>query len=776
MTGVKSDVAVKIFGEDLDKLFDLATQGAGIIRKIQGAGDVRVEQIVGLPQLVVRFDRDKIARYGLNINDVNKVVRSAFAGQSTGLVLEGEKRFDLVIRLEEEYRQNIEALMNLRVNRPDDELILLNQVADVEMISGPMQISREQTQRRVTIGINVRNRDVESFIGEVNTVLGKKLSLPPGYFITYGGQFENLKSAKETSAIAVPVSLAAIFVLLFFAFGSFRQSVMIFTAIPLAAVGGIWALLLRGMPFSISAGVGFIALFGIAVLNGIVLISHYNQLEKEGISDILERIRVGTSDRLRPVVMTSLVAALGFMPMAVSGAAGAEVQKPLASVVIGGILTSSFLTLVVLPVLYLIFNDGMVCFIQNRLRSRKRQVASPPLLLLILVISMMSLINPVMAQKPGNYLTMDSAVSKALRNNPKVKNFDLGKAASRKLIKTGVDLPSPMVSVEDGMINGDVRDYKITLSQDFAFPWVYVKQVQVYKKEVQLAGTEREINQAIFIETVKQAYMKWRIEGARLAILEKQDSMYSRFLAASIKRFESGDVGKLTRLLSESKAWQISSLLKTARIDLEVAEKSLRMTLCTTESFELPPGLPEKLNPPFRNPPDPGMIQPLRYLEQKTELENERVRKEGWSAAPGFSVGWFTQSIDQLGSYQGWQYGLTLPIWFWVPAGRIQAAKIARTMARNEYEWAKTQYGTGLELLMKSLEKQQIVMKYYEKTGLDHADAMIETAEKCYQSGETGYFEYLVSMGEAFDLRLGFLRELELYNKIVLDMTNLIAD
>ncbi len=256
MTGVKSDVAVKIFGEDLNLLFEKATIAAGIISKIRGAGDVKVEQIVGLPQLVVRFNRDKIARYGLTINEVNSIIRTAFAGQAAGLVFEGEKRFDLVVRLDEEHRKNMDALMSLRVNKPNEELILLNQVADIEVISGPMQISREETRRRVTIGINVRNRDVESFIAEVNTALEKGMPLPPGYSFTYGGQFENLESAKRTSAIAVPVALAAIFILLFFAFGSIKQSAMIFTAIPLAAVGGIWSLLIRGMPFSISAAVG----------------------------------------------------------------------------------------------------------------------------------------------------------------------------------------------------------------------------------------------------------------------------------------------------------------------------------------------------------------------------------------------------------------------------------------------------------------------------------------------------------------------------------------
>jgi cobalt-zinc-cadmium resistance protein CzcA len=355
MTGVKSDVAVKIYGEDLNVLFDEATRAASLISRVDGAGDVKVEQIVGLPQLLIRYKRDQLARYGLNINDINRIVRMAYAGEATGVIFEGERRFDLVVRLCEECRNEFQSIQNLRINPPTGELILLSQVADISIEQGPMQISRDDTKRRITIGINVRNRDIESFIQEVDAVLNENLVLPPGYRLTYGGQFENLQAARATSSIAVPIALVTIFVLLYFAFYSLRQSVMIFTAIPLAAVGGIWALYLRGMPFSISAGVGFIALFGVAVLNGIVLISYYNQLRNSGVKDIYERVRIGTRTRLRPVVMTASVAALGFFPMALSTAPGAEVQKPLATVVIGGLVTATFLTLVVLPAIYVLF-------------------------------------------------------------------------------------------------------------------------------------------------------------------------------------------------------------------------------------------------------------------------------------------------------------------------------------------------------------------------------------------------------------------------------------
>lgn len=358
MTGVKSDVAVKIFGEDLNLLHSNAMKAASLIQDIPGAGDVKVEQIVGLPQLQIRYKRDQLASYGLNITDINRIVRMAYAGESAGIIFEGERRFDLVVRLCEECRSEFKSIRNLRINPPTGELILLSQVADISIEQGPMQISRENTKRRITIGINIRNRDVESFIEEVNQVLSEELKLPPGYYLTYGGQFENLQAAKTTSSVAVPIALIAILLLLYFTFYSLKQAVMIFTAIPLAAVGGIWALYLRDMPFSISAGVGFIALFGVAVLNGIVLISHYNQLEKEGVKNVVERVRRGTRDRLRPVIMTASVAALGFFPMALSTAPGAEVQKPLATVVIGGLVTATFLTLVVLPVVYSLFSAG----------------------------------------------------------------------------------------------------------------------------------------------------------------------------------------------------------------------------------------------------------------------------------------------------------------------------------------------------------------------------------------------------------------------------------
>ncbi len=355
MTGVRQDIAVKIFGEDLDQLTMLSEHVGKIASSIDGAKDLYVEQVTGLPQIVVDINRDEVAKYGLRIDQINQAVNAAFAGQSAGLVFEGERRFALVVRLDNQSRQSIEDVQNLFITSPKGDQIPLKQLADVSFKVGPNQVQREDAKRRIIVGFNVRGRDIATVVKDLQQKIEQQVKFPPGYYVTYGGQFENLKEAQARLSVAVPISLLLIFLLLFFTFNSIKESILIFTAIPMAAIGGVVALLLRGMPFSISAGVGFIALFGVAVLNGIVLIAEFNRLAKEGISDLKEIVLKGTEIRLRPVLMTATVASLGFLPMALATSAGAEVQKPLATVVIGGLLSSTVLTLIVLPCLYITF-------------------------------------------------------------------------------------------------------------------------------------------------------------------------------------------------------------------------------------------------------------------------------------------------------------------------------------------------------------------------------------------------------------------------------------
>jgi cobalt-zinc-cadmium resistance protein CzcA len=351
IAGVRSDVAIKLFGDDLDTLKQKADLIVRVVSRVPGAEDVKAEQVSGLPQLQIKPDRAAIARYGINVEDVNNLVESIVAGKPAGLVYEGEQRFDLVVRLTDATSRDLDTIKDLLVPAPKGVRVPLSQLADVSIVEGPAQISREDTRRRIVVELNVRGRDIASFVKDAQAAIEERVELPSGYYIRWGGQFENLQRASSRLLIVVPLALFLNFVLLFTTFGSIKQAILIYTGIPFAIVGGVLALALRGMPFSISAGVGFIALFGVAVLNGVVMVSYINRLRDEGKS-IEEAVREGAEIRLRPVLMTALVASLGFIPMAIATSAGAEVQRPLATVVIGGLITSTLLTLLILPTLY----------------------------------------------------------------------------------------------------------------------------------------------------------------------------------------------------------------------------------------------------------------------------------------------------------------------------------------------------------------------------------------------------------------------------------------
>lgn len=355
ITGIRQDVAIMIYGHDLDELTRLANRTASLIKGVEGVTEPRVEKVQGLPQIQVEYDRGKLASYGISVATANAILETAFAGKTTGSIYEGDKKFNLVVRMKSDLRNDIDAVKNLPIPLLGGNTIPLDNVATVDYKTAPAQITHDEGERRIYVGFNVRGRDVQSTINDIQDILDKDFKLPPGYRMEYGGEFKNLREATDRLAVAVPIALALILCLLYATLRSIKETLYVFTAIPLALIGGILALWLRGMPFSISAGVGFIALFGVAVLNGIVLVGQFNNYEKEGMKSVRERVIKGCEVRLRPVIMTALVASLGFLPMALSTGDGAEVQRPLATVVIGGLLTSTLLTLLVLPAIYKTF-------------------------------------------------------------------------------------------------------------------------------------------------------------------------------------------------------------------------------------------------------------------------------------------------------------------------------------------------------------------------------------------------------------------------------------
>jgi cobalt-zinc-cadmium resistance protein CzcA len=351
ISGVRSDVAIKIFGDDLETLKRQAEKVSRVVSKVRGAEDAKVEQVAGLPQLQIKPDRAAIARYGVNVEDVNDLVESIVAGKGAGQVYEGEQRFGLAVRLKEEAGRDAETIKNLLLTAPSGARAPLRRLADVAVIEGPAQVSREDARRRIVVELNVRGRDIGGFVNEAKEALDREVELPAGYYFKWGGQFENLERASRRLLVVTPLALLFIFILLYTTFHSARQALLIGAGVPFAVVGGVLALALRGMPFSISAGVGFIALFGVAVLNGVVMIAAINRLREDGRA-VEDAVREGANLRLRPVLMTALVASLGFIPMAVATSAGAEVQRPLATVVIGGLALSTLLTLLIMPLLY----------------------------------------------------------------------------------------------------------------------------------------------------------------------------------------------------------------------------------------------------------------------------------------------------------------------------------------------------------------------------------------------------------------------------------------
>ncbi len=464
ITGVRADIAIKVFGEDLDVLAQKGKEIGALIQDVPGAADISVEKIVGLPEMNVRYDRSKIARYGLNIQDLNTMVSMGFAGKKLGSVFEGEKRFDLVVRLSANKRKDLEDLKKLYVDLPSGGKIPLGELAEISYQKGAAKISRDDTRRRIVVGINVRNRDLQFVVDDMRALIKENIKLPVGYAIRYGGQFENLERAKNRLMIAIPIALILIFILLYFAFNSVKKVLLVYSAIPLAAVGGVLLLWIRGLPFSISPGVGFIALFGIEVLNGIVLIEHFKELRQGDFNTIEALVKQGTKDRLRAVILTASAAALGFLPMAISTNAGAEVQRPLATVVIGGLFTATLLTLVVLPVLYAKFN--------NSSNFRKKRVNKKIITVLLCCFSVGAL------GQESKKLVLDDLISIALENNAEIKTNSLKSEQANALINTAFDLDKTNVYYGFDQNNLAINDLPIKvygIKQDFRFPTVYLQ-------------------------------------------------------------------------------------------------------------------------------------------------------------------------------------------------------------------------------------------------------------------------------------------------------------
>lgn len=757
ITGVRADVAVKIFGEDLNLLSTMAEKIKELIKNVEGASDITVEKVEGLPQMSVKFQRNKIARYGLNIADVNRVISMGFAGETVGSVFEGEKRFDLVMRLDAEHRKNLESLQNFYVDAPNGGKIPLSELAEISYTTGPAKISRDDTKRRIVVGINVRNRDLQSVVDDVRTIIDSEVKLPPGYNITYGGQFENLQSAKARLKIAVPVALFLIFILLHFAFGSVKEAFLVFTAIPLSAVGGVLLLLIRDLPFSISAGVGFIALFGIAVLNGIVLIEHFKELKEQGIMDIEERIKKGTRERLRPVLLTAAAAALGFLPMAVSTSAGAEVQRPLATVVIGGLVTATLLTLIVLPVLYAWFEEN------KDIKLHKKSIISILILLFTMTIN---------AQQKN--ITIDEVLELAVKNNANLKASSLKVDESKAFIGNAFtfDKTTLYYNYDENNLAFNNEPIKVFgIQQYFRFPTIYFADKKVYKAQHNVESANYDMTLKMLKKEVSMAYYNLRYSKNKVKAYELLESLYKNFTNASKRKFELGESNYLEMITAQSKQKQLQTLLRQSQQEVILNYEQL-IEVVRVDSLLIEDRSLTKLS--LQSVSLENNIG-LEYFENSKAYYKAKYQQEKQHLLPDLSIEYFQGSNSNLNdNLNGYQFGVKIPLLFSGNASKIKASKVAQDIIAQQAQDYEIRLKAEYKKLKAKLQQHQEAIDYYERQGNNLASEIIKTAESSFKHGEIDFFQYIQSIENATDIELSYLENLNKYNQTIIAINYLI--
>lgn len=763
MTGSKADIAIKLFGENLDLLFENATKAEAVIKQIDGVGTVNVEQTIGMPQVMIKYDYQKMAQYGLHIQEVNQVIRSAFAGEKAGVIYEGDKRFDLVIRFAEANRVGIEDVENLFVTLNNGSQVPLSNVASVNLINAPMQVSRENTNRRIVIGVNVGDTDVESLVKKIQTELDTQVDLPVGYYFTYGGQFENLKAANARLAIAVPMALAFIFILLFFTFGSVYQAVLIFTAVPLSAIGGIWALQLRGLPFSISAGIGFIALFGVAVLNGIVLIGYFNQLKKEGVKDIKERILTGTSERLRPIIMTAAVASLGFLPMAISTSGGAEVQRPLATVVIGGLITATFLTLIILPILYYWLE-----------RSGKRNLRGPNIAKGVVSVALIIIGLSFTANAQQNPVELDSAIEIAFRNHPNIKAANLDVEKNKSLQSLKYNLGTTDISYQgEGLFDREFGQQlnQIGFVQNFPSPSTTKAQNKLQDAYTDQSNTDKQITENELKWKVRQIYYEIQYKKKLKKLYTNLVSVYKEYHRKADVRVQAGDAKRIEVLTIQSKWKEYELLLRQVEIELANLNKRFQLLLNTREPVTTTDSL---YTATFSTSIDTSSNPLLLRSKQKIAIETAKVDVMKSQLKPSYNVGYAAQWFYEGGWLSSPQVGVSIPLSKGQAKKRIEAQKMQVDIGAYHYQ------SQLLSLRQDQLEIESTIALY--QAGVQFYKTQIETinpeiirmSELNYQAGEITYLELLNTLQLMATNNKNYWEQIKAFNKAVADLQFLV--
>ena len=761
ITGVREDLAIKIYGDDLEILAQKAQELATLISNVSGVADLKVEATQGLPQITVQYNREKIAQYGLTVAQINQAIQTAFAGGKAGVIFEGEKRFDLVVRLDEKLRKNISDVKSLFIQVPNGNQIPLNELAEINYQGGPMQISRDNTQRRTYVGINIRGRDVKSVVEDMQAIINKSFSLPIGYHIEYGGAFENLERATSRLKFVVPIALLLIFILIFLALGSLKQASIIYIAIPLAAIGGVFSLWFRDMPFSISAGVGFIVLFGVAVLNGLVLMSGWNELKEEGEKDLIQRIVKGASRRVRPIMLTALTDVLGFLPMAISTSAGAEVQQPLATVVIGGIITATLLTLLILPLLYK--------FIESPKRTPSKALVITSLISIVFIFSI-STTQAQTATKPIDDVNM--AIELAFKNNGWVQQAESNIELNEQLKKSSFNPQKTDIGVQYGQYNSYHNDFSFNIHQKFELPVVYIKNKQL--AQVKLSEAEQ---QSIVVKNelkyqIRNTWYELSYLNDKRKLLEYKDSMYKHWFQTLKLRYETEDATILEFNNAKMHQMQVANELNLLKHDIEIEKQKLIALINSNSQLEFETASLYDKTIQLTKTDSIANNPELALIEKQIEITAIQKQIEQANVLPQFSLGYFNQSMiasplanqdfaTASDRFTGINAGISIPIFYRANKAQIKMAGIKNEIAHAKAEYQKIQIESQFQQLLQAQSQLLASLEYYEKAAIPQAKLMIEQANRSFTNGAISYLYFFTSLNQALTIRLSYLETLK---------------
>jgi cobalt-zinc-cadmium resistance protein CzcA len=766
ISGARQDVVCKLFGEDLDSLSHYAGRLAAMVQGVAGVQDLYLETVTGLPQIKVVYKREALAHYGISIEEANRVVQAAFAGSSAGLVYENERRYDLVVRLQEQFRTDVEDISNLLIPAGSNGQVPLYLVADIDILEGPNQIQRENARRRILVSFNIRGRDVESVVHDVQAKISGGLRFPPGYTLHYGGAFENLGEAKQRLGIAVPIALVLILFLLYTAFRSIGPGLIIFTAIPLSAIGGIVALWIRDMPFSISAGIGFIALFGVSVLNGIVLLTEIRRMQLQDGFALHAAIIEGSISRLRPVLMTAAVASFGFLPMALSQRAGAEVQRPLATVVIAGLVSSTILTLFVLPILY------------QWMEKRKNKPWKNALAVLILLLPIAGI-----PQKP---LPLNDALKVLGNQHPEVIAAALNASYQETIKGTARTMPKTMAEMEGGQNEGPNFDLRVSIIQTFQPVGLPARKMDLYEAQYYAALLQSQLLQKDIHRMVKHLYNQYAAGEAQIQAYQKLDSAIEKALRISGRRLEAGETDRLetTNLELIALKWKQDMM----SMQTMLSGLSAKLTALMRSSEPLYPQMDWKPNMSQLQVVDEQGLEnhPLvqwRQQEWKASQMNTKVEKamnnaEWYAGMNTISVtGWqtskdgLTETFFDIGNrFFSGTVGLHIPIFAKGLRARVAAAAVQEKSAANKVILEKYQLQSAYQQNLAELQGIDRQLKSFEKESLPRVDAVMHTLQRKLNAGSINYLEFNLALQQLMQANLQHIELQRLLGEKIIDL------